>query len=167
MGANIFSVDYYTATVDNKPGEGSRFLTWLASEEVNLLAFTATPLNSRQTQLTIYPHNPMWLGQAARKEGLLLSGPHHCFIVHGDDELGALVEIHRKLAEASINVETSSGITDGKGGYRYIMHVEAENFDRAAKALQVATDPQVWLDFELKIRRRFESNRADNSSVMR
>jgi hypothetical protein len=153
--------------VDNQPGEGARFLTWLASEEVNLLAFIATPITDSQTQLTIYPHNPMWLGQAARREGLVLTGPLHAFIVHGDDELGALVEIHRKLAEFGINIETSSGITDGKGGYRYIMHVEPGDFEEAARILDVDQDPQAWLDFELKIRRRHEGNRNDDSSRMR
>ncbi len=169
MGANIFSVDYYEATVENRPGEGSRFLSWLASEEVNLLAFTATPLDATKTRLRIYPHNPTWLGQTARKEGVLLDGPKHAFIVHGDDELGALISIHHKLAEGKINVETSSGIADGKGGYRYIMHVDSDDFEEAARLLDVDLNPQAWLDFELKIHRRFETknHRDDDTTIMR
>lgn len=169
MGASIFSVDYYEAAVENKPGEGSQFLSWLASEDVNLLAFTATPINETLTKLTIYPRNPTWLGQTARKAGVHLTGPLHAFIVHGDDELGALAEIHHQLAQADINVESSSGIADGRGGYRYIMHVDSSAFEQAAAVLKVDLNPQAWLDFELKIFRRFESDhrRTDDGSIMR
>ena len=91
MSANIYSVDYYYTTVEDKPGQGCRFLKMLASEEVNLIAFNAFPVGRDRTQLVIYPLNATWLGDVARQEGLRLVGPHHAFIVHGDDELGALV----------------------------------------------------------------------------
>jgi len=157
MGARIFSVDYYLATVPDKPGEGTKFLTWLASEEVNLLAFNACPLGDGQSRLTIYPINTVWLGHEARKRGYRLEGPNHAFIVHGDDELGALIQIHDKLAAAKINVSTSNGIVDGRGGYRYILHVEPEDFERALKILDVEQDPEAYRKFTLSIHRRFEA----------
>lgn len=155
MAAKIFSVEYYTATVEDKPGEGSRFLSWLATEEVNLLAFSACPLPTGKSQLTIYPLNTTWLAQAARKNKLRLSGPYHAFIVHGDDELGALVGMHRKLGEAKINISASNGIADGKGDYRYIMHVDSKDYDTACEVLNVEQDPEQWYDFILRIKRRF------------
>jgi len=157
MGAQIFSVDYYLAVVEDKPGEGSRFLSWLASQEVNLLAFNACPIGGGKSQLTIYPVNSFWLGHQARQKGYRLDGPHHAFIVHGDDELGALTDIHHKLANADINVSTSNGIVDGRGGYRYILHVDPGDFEMAQNVLEVTDDPEAWRKFSLKIYRRFEA----------
>ena len=58
MGAHVYSVDYYYTTVEDKPGQGCKFLKMLASEEVNLLAFNAFPIGRNRTQLVIYPRKP-------------------------------------------------------------------------------------------------------------
>ena len=157
MSARIFSVDYYYTTVENRPGEGCQFLKMLASAEVNLLAFNAFPVSSDRTQLVIYPQNATWLGELARRQGLTLHGPHHAFLVQGDDELGVLVEIHEKLCGADINVASSTGLTDGRGRYRYILHVQPEEYDRALKVLGVDQGLQRWVDFQLKQHRRFKA----------
>ncbi len=155
MAATIYSVDYYYTTVEDRPGQGCRFLETLASEEVNLLAFNAFPVGRDRTQLVIYPLNATWLGDLARHEGLRLIGPHHAFMVHGDDELGALVTIHQKLCDADINVSSSNGITDGRGGYRYLMHVHPEDYERAMSVLGVDQAVRPGADFRLEIKRRF------------
>ncbi|MCP4572914.1 MAG: hypothetical protein GY838_11225 [bacterium] len=157
MTATIYSVDYYYTTVEDRPGVGCKFLETLASEEVNLLAFNAFPVGRDRTQLVIYPLNATWLGDLARHEGLRLVGPHHAFIVHGDDELGALVDIHQTLCDASINVSSSTGVTDGRGGYRYIMHVHPEDYERALRELDVDQNLKSISDFQLDIKRRFEA----------
>ncbi len=155
MSATIYSADYYYTTVKDSPGQGCRFLETLAAEEVNLLAFNAFPVGKDRTQLVIYPLNSTWLGELARHEGLRLVGPHHAFIVHGDDELGALVGIHQKLCDAEINVSSSSGVTDGRGGFRYIMHVHPEDYERAMDVLGVDRNVKALSDFHLGVYRRF------------
>jgi hypothetical protein len=155
MAATIYSVDYYYTTVEDRPGQGCQFLKTLASEEVNLLAFNAFPVGRDRTQLVIYPLNATWLGDLARHEGLRLVGPHHAFIVHGDDELGALVNIHQRLCDANINVSSSTGVTDGRGGYRYIMHVHPEDYETALRELNVDQNLKSISDYHLDIRRRF------------
>jgi hypothetical protein len=157
MAVQIFSAPYYYTSARDIPGEACRLLTKLAREEVNLLAFNALPVGPDETQLIIYPFNTTWLADVARHTGLKLSGPHHAFIVQGDDELGALVTIHQLLSNADINVETSSGLSDGKGGYRYILHVHEDDFERAAEALGAKHTPSKWDNFELKIPRSFEA----------
>ena len=157
MAATIYSVDYYYTTVEDRPGQGCRFLETLASEEVNLLAFNAFPVGRDRTQLVIYPLNATWLGDLARHEGLRLVGPHHAFMVHGDDELGALVSIHQKLCDANINVSSSNGITDGSGGYRYVMHVHPEDYERALEVLDVDQNMRPLADYHLELRRRFQA----------
>jgi len=156
MSANIYAVDYYYTTVKDEPGQGCRFLKALASEEVNLIAFNAFPVGRDRTQLVIYPLNSVWLSNKARQEGLRLQGPHHAFIVYGDDELGALVSIHQKLCDAKINVSSSNGMTDGRGGYRYIMHVHPDDYERSLKALDVDQNVTPLDDFHPNFHRRFE-----------
>jgi len=156
MAANIFSVDYYYTTVEDNPGQGCNFLKLLAAEEVNLLAFNAFPLGSTKTQLVIYPLNATWLAEVARRQGLTLNGPHHAFLVQGDDELGALIEIHQKLCDSHINVASSSGVVDGRGGYRYILHVHPEEYEEAMRVLGIDQTLQRWADFHLKLPRRHQ-----------
>jgi hypothetical protein len=64
-----------------------------------------------------------------------LDGPHKAFLVQGDDELGALAEIHRKIFEADVNVYSASGVTDGQGSFRYIVYIKSNDFDKASAAL--------------------------------
>lgn len=157
MSANIYSVDYFYSTVEDAPGQGCKFLEMLAQEDVNLLAFNAFPVGRDRTQLVIYPLNSTWLGDLARHQGLHLVGPHHAFMVHGDDELGAMVNIHQKLCDAEINVSSSNGMSDGRGGYRYIMHVHPDDFERSLKVLGVDQNVKPMADFHLDIYRRFEA----------
>lgn len=157
MSANIYSVDYYYTTVEDAPGQGCKFLEMLAREDVNLLAFNAFPVGRERTQLVIYPLNATWLGDLARSQGLRLVGPHHAFMVHGDDELGALVGIHQRLCDARINISSSNGISDGRGGYRYIMHVHPDDYERSLKVLDVDQNVRPVVDFHLPIHRRFEA----------
>ena len=157
MPASIYSVDYYYTTVEDAPGQGCRFLETLAHEEVNLVAFNAFPVGRNRTQLVIYPLNPTWLGDMARQAGLRLIGPHHAFIVHGDDELGALVRIHQQLCDAEINVSSSNGITDGRGGYRYILHVHPDDHHRALEVLDIDQNARPMADYHLNLHRRFEA----------
>jgi hypothetical protein len=77
-------------------------------------------------------------------------------MVHGDDELGALVGIHQQLCDAEINIASANGMSDGRGGYRYIMHVSPEDFDKAVRVLGVEQDLPSWHDVKLDIFRRFE-----------
>ena len=100
--------------------------------------------------------NSTWLGDLARHQGLRLVGPHHAFMIHGDDELGALVNIHQSLCDADINVSSANGVTDGRGGYRYIMHIGPVDYERACQVLDVEQAPKNWHDINLDIFRRFE-----------
>jgi len=137
MEAVILAVDYYNTTVKDEPGQAYRILSELASAEVNLLAFSAVPIGPEHTQLVLFPDNVEQLSRAAQKRGLSLAGPQRAFLIQGDDALGALAEIHNKLSDAKINVYASTGVTDGRGGYGYILYVKGTDYDRAAQTLGV------------------------------
>ncbi len=135
MAARIRSIEYFYVTVKDQPGEACRLLAQLASADVNLLAFAAIPSGSDHTQLWIFPENVAGLARAAEKGGFEITGPRPAFLIQGDDSLGALAEIHQNLCDANINVEASSGVTDGRGGYGYVLYVRREQYEDAARIL--------------------------------
>jgi hypothetical protein len=137
MSMTIRRVEYFHATVKDQPGEAYKLLSRLATDEVSLLAFNAVPVGPEQTQLVIFPESVASLARTAEKTGIILTGPQRAFLIQGDDQLGALVELHRKLADAKVNVYASSGVTDGRGGYGYVLYVRSEHFEDAASALGV------------------------------
>lgn len=137
MAHTIRRVDYFKTTVRDKPGEAYQLLSILAELGVNLLAISMVPIGPMSTQMTLFPEESARLTTAASGAKLPLEGPQRAIMIHGEDVLGALVDVHAKLASAGINVYASNGISDGKGRYCYILHVRGEDFDRAAKLLEV------------------------------
>jgi hypothetical protein len=137
MACNISRVEYFHTSVQDKPGEAYKMLSQLSGLGINLLAFTAIPVGPTVTQLTIFPENPAIMKNEASRAGLYLEGPYSALLVQGDDKLGALADIHLKVYEANVNVYSASGVSDGRGGFGYIVYVKAEDFEKAAAALGV------------------------------
>ncbi len=137
MAFQIRKVDYFYCSVVDQPGEAYKLLSQLEKSGISLLAFTAIPVGPDRTQLTLFPENATKLTTEAMRTNFILDGPHRALLVQGDDELGALVEIHQVLFEAKVNVYASSGVTDNRGSFGYLLYVRPEEYDRAAKALKV------------------------------
>ncbi len=137
MAYRIRRVEYYYTTVEDQPGEAYKLLSRLASLGVNLLAFTAIPVGPIRTQMTLFPEESARLETAASGAGMTLDGPHPALLVQGDDELGALVEVHQQLFQSRVNVYASTAVTDGKGSYGYVLYIRAEDYPRALAALEV------------------------------
>lgn len=137
MAYRIRRIEYFHATVVDEPGEAYKVLSALAGLGVDLVAFTAVPVGPDRTQLTVFPEDPGKLRSEAQKAGMALDGPHRALLVQGDDELGALASVHEKIYRASVNVYASSAIADGAGKYGHLIYVRPEDFERAAKALEV------------------------------
>jgi hypothetical protein len=137
MGYSIRRVDYFYTTVQDRPGEAYRLLDQMAEMGLNMLAFTALPVGPTHTQMTLFPADSGKMAAAAQRAGMRIDGPHAAFLAQGDDEPGALAEIHQLLYQADVNVYASTGVTDGRGGYGYLVYVRPEDYNRAAKALSV------------------------------
>lgn len=135
MPVSIRRVTYFHTVVRDRPGEAYRLLAQLAASGVDLLAFHAVPIGPETTQLTLFPDDEQLLVRAAEQEGFDLDGPEHALLCRGDNEIGALAEIHGRLADASINVYASSGVTAG-GGFGYLVFVRAGDFEPAARVLE-------------------------------
>jgi hypothetical protein len=137
MALKIRKADYFYTTVEDQPGEAYKFLNLLAEIGVNLLAFTAIPVGPTRTQFSIFPEETKKLQDAAIKSGLHIDGPHPALLVQGDDELGALADVHKKLSMANVNVYAASGVIDGAGSFGYLIYVRPEQFDKAFSALEI------------------------------
>jgi hypothetical protein len=137
MPCNISRVEYFRTELKNRPGEAYKFLSQLALLKINLLAFSATPISKTDTQLTFFPENPKIMKNEASRAGLYMEGPKPALLIQCDDRLGALADIHQKIYEADVNVKSAGGVTDGRGAFGYIIHVESEDFDKAAAALGI------------------------------
>lgn len=135
MAFSIQPIDYFYATVHDQPGEAYKLLSILEERAINLLAFTAVPVGANHTQLALFPEDTHQLVHEARQAGLALEGPHQAILVQGDDELGALVDLHKQLFDAGVNIYASSGLSDGQGSYGYLIYVRAEEFEAALTAL--------------------------------
>lgn len=138
MSATIRPVEYFTITVHDPQEAASELLSTLAANGIDLLAFSAIPVGLQATQLVVFPEDTARFELFARHPGFVLSGPERAFLIQGDDELGALARFHRQLADAGVHPFASTGVTDGKGGFGYILYIRESEFATAADALGVA-----------------------------
>jgi hypothetical protein len=137
MGYQVNRAEYFRTTVKDEPGEAYKVLSRLVEIGINLMAFTAVPIGFDQTQLTMFPQSKVNMVNKAKLAGLELEGPFTAFLVQGDDELGALADIHVKLYDADINITASSGVADGKGSFGYVIYVRKDDFEKAGKILGI------------------------------
>ncbi len=135
MPMTIRRIDYFYATVKDRPGEAFKMLSELAADHVNLLAFSAMPLGPESAQFTLFPESVDTLLRSAAEAGLVLDGPHAAILIQGDDRLGALADIHSRLYQARINVYAATCVTDGKGAYGYIVYVRPGDIETGLSAL--------------------------------
>jgi hypothetical protein len=137
VGYRVRRVDYFYLTIDDAPGEGYKVLAELAKLGVNMLAFTGVPVGPQRIQLTVFPDDDGKFTAATRQIRLTADGPHPALLVQGDDELGALADVHERLHAAEVNVYASHGVTDGHGTFGYVLYVRPDRYDQAVRALGV------------------------------
>lgn len=133
---SVRTLEYFYIRVDDDPGRAYELLATLASEQVNLLAFSAVPYGNNRVELTIFPDRTESLLRAAAKSGWTLSGPQHACLIQGDDQLGALADIQKKLIDAGVSIYASSGITDGEGHFGYVIYFKEGDHIAAQRALE-------------------------------
>lgn len=137
MAEKIRTIDYYYATVEDRPGEGRKLLEFLSAYSVNLVAFTAFPAGGGRAQLDFFPEDSDLLKKAAAEAGIPLVGPKKAFLIQGADRTGVLVEYHLRLADAGINVYASNGVNDGSGRFGYVLWTEPNDYEKAAQTLGI------------------------------
>jgi hypothetical protein len=129
------SLEYFYTTLSTRTDDAFELLDNLASHDINFLAVTLVPMGPDSTQLTLFPEEASLLQSVAKRAGLALTGPHRAVLVQGDDERGALAEIHKHLHREQIEIFASNAITDGKGRFGCILYLRPEDATRAVRAL--------------------------------
>jgi len=137
MAENIRRVEYYYVVVKDKPGSGAAVLGPLQEAGVNLLAYLGFPAGRGKSQIDLVPENPAVFKYAAQKAGLKLSRAKRAFLVDGDDRIGAVADLTRRLAEAKVNVTAACAAGSGGGRYGMILCVPTASYGKAAKVLGV------------------------------
>jgi len=137
MAFRVRRVAYFYVTLNDQPGEGYRLLSEFAKLGINLLALTGVPIGPQRTQLSVFPEDDAKFSAAAKQAGLAIDGPHPALLVQGDDEPGALAEVHEHLRDAEVDVYASHGVTDGRGAFGYVLYVRPDEYQRAVRALGV------------------------------
>ncbi len=135
MADKVRRVEYYYATVPDKPGEGLKTLSALKSAGVLLLGCQAFPSGGGKSQLNLIPEDARKFKQAAQSAGVALTGPKWAFLITGDDRVGAAAEHAKKLADARINITAVTAIGAGSGRYGMIVWVAPSDYEKAATAL--------------------------------
>ena len=136
MAESIRRVDYFYVTVPNKPGEGMQLLSTLKEAGINLLAFSGFP-SGRRTQLDFVPEDPNAFRKVARKAGWKLSPRKTGFLIEGEDQVGAILNVVSRLADAKINVTAVDAVCAGQGRYGALLWVKPPDVRKAAKELGV------------------------------
>ncbi|MBI1356892.1 MAG: hypothetical protein GC160_21340 [Acidobacteria bacterium] len=139
MGLTLRPVDYFHGTVASDAAEACRWLSDIADAGVNLLAFCAVPAGAGRTQLTLFPDSTERFLDAVKGGAVEWTGPQKAILVQGDDHLGAAAHIYGLLAGAGVEVYSSTGVTDGRGGFGYVLYVRPGDFSRAVGALAEAS----------------------------
>jgi hypothetical protein len=137
MAFTVRRIDYFYIMIEDTPEVGYEVLSQLSEQNVNLVAITAVPFGPARTQLTVFPDDTAMMKRVAQQSNIPLDGPHPALVVQGDDEVGALVQIHEKLRDANVHVFASTGVANERGGYGYIIYVRPDEHQRAAEALGV------------------------------
>ena len=137
MAVLIKRIEYYYCAVEDKHGKGYWLLEHLRQKNVNLVAFTAFPTGGGRSQLDFIPDDSEKLKAAAAEAGVSLVGPKHAFLVQGEDDVGAIVDLHQRLSSAGISVHAANGVSAGSARFGYVLWVKPQDYERAAQALGV------------------------------
>ena len=80
---------------------------------------------------------PDTLEAAARSAGLTPSAKKECFLIQGDDRVGAAHDILKRLADAKISCVGSTAAASGTGSFGMAIFVKPADLVSAAKALGI------------------------------
>ena len=133
MADAIRQVEYFYVHVPHKAGEAAKALHALKDAGVNLLAYSGFP-QGRRAQMDFIPADAAAFKGVAKANKWKLVGPKQGFLIQGDDRVGAIADLVRRLADAKINVTAIDAVaTDGR--YGALCWVAPRDVKKAAQIL--------------------------------
>lgn len=136
MAYRVRKVNYFNLSLPNRAGQAEKILREVRSAEINLYAFTGFPLKAGKTQIDLVTDESTKLRRIAKKNSWRVSKTKKAFLVIGNDEIGAVHKVLKKLADNKINVIAADAVSAGKGRYGMILWVKPKVYARAARALK-------------------------------
>jgi hypothetical protein len=140
MADDIKRVEYYSTTIANKIGEGSRVLGTLREGGVDFTALWGYPLKGKTAQLDMLPADAGVFKKAAKKAGLVLT-KRSALLLQGNDQPGAVATALGKLGAAGVNVNAAQALSSGNGRYSLMIEVDDASARPALKALTAVVKP--------------------------
>jgi hypothetical protein len=134
MAESIRVAQYFKVQVPDKPGEAVKMLDAIKGAGVNLLAFTGFP-RARKAQLDFVPEDPVRFKEVAKHNKWKVKGPKSCFIVQGDDRVGAVADVLQRLVDVKVNVTAADAVSAGMGRFAVLIFVKPGAVKKAAAAL--------------------------------
>jgi hypothetical protein len=134
MAQRVETASYFRVMLPQRPGQGAKLLGAIADAGVDLRAVHAFPAG-RQVQVDLVPADVSAFRRAARRAGLRLGAPKRCFLVTGDDRVGAVARLMKRLGDARVNVTATTALSARRGRFASILWVKPAAQRRAARAL--------------------------------
>jgi hypothetical protein len=136
MAQSVCKVEFFTAEIPDRVGEGAMTLAALKDAGVNLVAFWGYPLGgkSKKAVIEIIPETSAGFKKIAKKAGLEVE-KGVAFLVEGDDQPGAMAALLGTLAQAGINVSAVKSLRAGGGKFVAVIFVDPDDLRKAAKVL--------------------------------
>jgi hypothetical protein len=136
MAEKVSEASYFRVMLPQRARAGAELLGALAAAGVNLRAVHAFPVG-RRAQVDLVPDDAAVFRRAARGAGVRVGAPKRCFLVTGDDRVGAVARVMERLGAAGINVTATTALAAGGGRYATILWVKPAAQRSAARALGV------------------------------
>jgi hypothetical protein len=134
MAESVKLAQYFKMAVPDKPGEGFKLLDAVKGAGVNLLAFSGFP-RGRKGQLDFVPEDPARFKEVAKYNKWKVQGPKSCFVVQGDDRVGAVADVVERLVDVKVNITAVDAVSAGMGRFAVLIFVKPGAVKKAATAL--------------------------------
>lgn len=84
------------------------------------------------------PEEPERFAAVAKYNKWKVQGPKVCFLVQGDERVGAVADVLGRLVDAKINVTAADAVNAGKGRFAVLIFVKPGSVKKASAALGVS-----------------------------
>lgn len=136
MAYRVRKVNYCKMTVPSRAGQAEAVLSQIMEAGINMHAFSGFPLKAGKSQLDFVVEDSAAVQRLGKKSGWRLSKTKKAFLVQGNDEVGAIHKIFKKLSDEKINVTAADAVAAGVGRYGMILWVKPTVYTRAARILK-------------------------------
>ena len=136
MAYRVRKVNYCKMTVSSRAGQAEKVLGAIKEAGIDMYAFSGFPTKAGKSQIDLISDESAAIRRLAKKSNWRLSKTKKAFLVQGNDQIGAIHKIFKKLADEKIDVTAADAVAAGVGRYGMILWVKPKVYNRAARVLK-------------------------------